>query len=91
MPSKSFIGSSATSIDVSDATRRFPRNLTATQADVERAETLLNRDGLSPVEDDSGHRGGACQSRHFPSGSDAPVDSAPNPELFVAFLGCLAA
>jgi hypothetical protein len=70
---------------------RFARDLTATQADVEIAETLLNRDGLILVEDDSGHRGGACQSRHFPSWSDAAVDSAPNPESFVAFLGCLAA
>ena len=35
----------------------FARHLTATQADVERAETLLNRDGLIPVEDWSGHRG----------------------------------
>jgi hypothetical protein len=35
----------------------FARRLTATQADVERAETLLNRDGLIPVEDRSGHRG----------------------------------
>jgi hypothetical protein len=35
----------------------FDRQLTATQADVERAGTLLNRDGLIPVEDEAGHRG----------------------------------
>jgi hypothetical protein len=58
---------------------RFARDLTTTQADVERAETLLKRDGLIPVEDDSGHRGGACQSRRFPSWSDAAVDSAQTP------------
>ena len=69
----------------------FARDLTATQADVERAETLLNRDGLIPVEEDSGHRGGAFSHATFPSWSDAAVDSAANPESFVAFLGCLAA
>jgi hypothetical protein len=35
----------------------FASRLTATQADVERAKTLLNRDGLIPVEDEPGHRG----------------------------------
>ena len=35
----------------------FGSHLTATQAEVERAETLLNRDGLIPIEDESGHRG----------------------------------
>ena len=35
----------------------FGSQLTATQADVEHAETLLNRDGLIPVEDEAGHRG----------------------------------
>ena len=39
------------------SSKLFARHLTATQADVERAETLLNRDGLIPVEDWSGHRG----------------------------------
>lgn len=35
----------------------FGSQLTATQADVERAETLLKRNGLIPVEDEPGHRG----------------------------------
>jgi hypothetical protein len=35
----------------------YGRQLTATHADVERAETLLKRDGLIPVEDEPGHRG----------------------------------
>ena len=35
----------------------FGSHLTATQAEVERAETLLNQDGLIPIEDESGHRG----------------------------------
>ena len=39
------------------SSKLFARRLTATRADVERAETLLNRDGLIPVEDQSGHRG----------------------------------
>ena len=39
------------------SSKLFARRLTATQADVERAETLLNQDGLIPVEDQSGHRG----------------------------------
>jgi hypothetical protein len=39
--------------------RLFARDLTASEAEVERAETLLNRDGLIPVEDEDepGHRG----------------------------------
>ena len=39
------------------SSKLFARHLTATQADVERAETLLNQDGLIPIEDESGHRG----------------------------------
>jgi hypothetical protein len=38
------------------SSKLFARQLTASQADVERAETLLNRDGLIPVEDRQGHR-----------------------------------
>lgn len=39
------------------SSKLFARQLTASQADVECAETLLNRDGLIPVEDRQGHRG----------------------------------
>lgn len=39
------------------SSKLFARQLTATQADVDHAETLLNRNGLIPVEDESGHRG----------------------------------
>ena len=36
------------------SSKLFARQLTASQADVECAETLLNRDGLIPVEDQAG-------------------------------------
>lgn len=39
------------------SSKLFARQLTASQADVERAETLLSRDGLISVEDEAGHRG----------------------------------
>ena len=39
------------------SSKLFARQLTASQADVDCAETLLNRDGLIPVEDRQGHRG----------------------------------
>ena len=39
------------------SSKLFARHLTATQAEVERVEALLNRDGLIPVDDESGHRG----------------------------------
>ena len=45
------------SLNMSLINKLFGSHLTATQSEVERAETLLNRDGLIPVEDDSGHRG----------------------------------
>jgi hypothetical protein len=39
------------------SSKLFARHLTASRADVERAQTLLNRDGLISVEDWPGHRG----------------------------------
>jgi hypothetical protein len=39
------------------SSKLFAGRLIATEADVERAETLLSRDGLIPVEDPPGHRG----------------------------------
>jgi hypothetical protein len=45
------------SLNMSLINKLFGSDLTATQAEMERAESLLNRDGLIPVEDEPGHRG----------------------------------
>jgi hypothetical protein len=45
------------SLNMSLINKLFGSHLTATQAEVERSETLLNRDGLIPIEDEPGHRG----------------------------------